>query len=115
MKKALKFLLVLSVFAAFLIGASTMAMAASTQKVTIGDSEITITSDKGFMVPLPGNTNAGVDVTAGYESVELIKSHVKRTNIPDDESCNQRRRAARNGPPAQVRRACSPLHVLSDG
>ena len=25
---------------------------------------------------------AGVDVTAGYESVELIKSHVKRTNIP---------------------------------
>ena len=24
----------------------------------------------------------GVDVTAGYESVELIKSHVKRTNIP---------------------------------
>ena len=63
MKKALKFLLVLSVFAAFLIGASTMAMAASTQKVTIGDSEITITSDKGFMVPLPGNTNAGVDVT----------------------------------------------------
>ncbi|MCM1114623.1 MAG: phosphoribosylformylglycinamidine cyclo-ligase [Clostridium sp.] len=24
---------------------------------------------------------AGVDVTAGYESVELIKSHVKRTNI----------------------------------
>lgn len=63
MKKALKFLLVLSVFAAFLIGASTMAMAASTQKVTIGDSEITITSDKGFMVPLPGNTNAGVKVT----------------------------------------------------
>ena len=63
MKKALKFLLVLSVFAAFLIGASTMAMAASTQKVTIGDSKITITSDKGFMVPLPGNTNAGVEVT----------------------------------------------------
>lgn len=63
MKKALKFLLVLSVFAAFLIGASTMAMAASTQKVTIGDSEITITSDKGFQVPLPGDTNAGVDVT----------------------------------------------------
>ncbi|MDE7123936.1 MAG: phosphoribosylformylglycinamidine cyclo-ligase [Eubacterium sp.] len=25
---------------------------------------------------------AGVDVTAGYESGELIKSHVKRTNIP---------------------------------
>ena len=25
---------------------------------------------------------AGVDVTAGYESVELIRSHVKRTNIP---------------------------------
>ncbi|MGN0522443.1 MAG: phosphoribosylformylglycinamidine cyclo-ligase, partial [Eubacterium sp.] len=25
---------------------------------------------------------AGVDVTAGYESVELIKSHVKRTMIP---------------------------------
>ncbi len=25
---------------------------------------------------------AGVDVTAGYESVELIKSYVKRTNIP---------------------------------
>ena len=25
---------------------------------------------------------AGVDVTAGYRSVELIKSHVKRTNIP---------------------------------
>lgn len=25
---------------------------------------------------------AGVDVTAGYESVELIKDHVKRTNIP---------------------------------
>ncbi|MCI7264317.1 MAG: phosphoribosylformylglycinamidine cyclo-ligase, partial [Eubacterium coprostanoligenes] len=25
---------------------------------------------------------AGVDVTAGYKSVELIKSHVKRTNIP---------------------------------
>lgn len=25
---------------------------------------------------------AGVDVTAGYESVGLIKSHVKRTNIP---------------------------------
>lgn len=25
---------------------------------------------------------AGVDVTAGYESVELIKKHVKRTNIP---------------------------------
>lgn len=25
---------------------------------------------------------AGVDVTAGYQSVELIKSHVKRTNIP---------------------------------
>lgn len=25
---------------------------------------------------------AGVDVTAGYESVELIKSHVKRTDIP---------------------------------
>lgn len=25
---------------------------------------------------------AGVDVTAGYHSVELIKSHVKRTNIP---------------------------------
>ena len=25
---------------------------------------------------------AGVDVKAGYESVELIKSHVKRTNIP---------------------------------
>ena len=24
---------------------------------------------------------AGVDVTAGYKSVELIKSHVKRTNI----------------------------------
>lgn len=65
MKKALKFLLVLSVFAAFLIGASTMAMAENPneKKVTIGDSEITITSDKGFMVPLPGNTNAGVDVT----------------------------------------------------
>lgn len=26
--------------------------------------------------------DAGVDVTAGYESVELIKSHVKRTTIP---------------------------------
>ena len=65
MKKALKFLLVLSVFAAFLIGASTMAMAENPneKKVTIGDSEITITSDKGFMVPLPGNTNAGVEVT----------------------------------------------------
>lgn len=63
MKKALKFLLVLSVFAALLIGASTMAMAASTQEVTIGDSKITITSDKGFSVPLPGNTNAGVKVT----------------------------------------------------
>ena len=25
---------------------------------------------------------AGVDVTAGYQSVELIKEHVKRTNIP---------------------------------
>ena len=25
---------------------------------------------------------AGVDVTAGYETVELIKSHVKRTEIP---------------------------------
>ncbi len=25
---------------------------------------------------------AGVDVTAGYESVELIKAHVKKTNIP---------------------------------
>ena len=25
---------------------------------------------------------AGVDVTAGYESVELIKSHVKKTKIP---------------------------------
>lgn len=25
---------------------------------------------------------AGVDITAGYESVELIKSHVKRTTIP---------------------------------
>ena len=25
---------------------------------------------------------AGVDVTAGYKSVELIKSHVNRTNIP---------------------------------
>ena len=25
---------------------------------------------------------AGVDVTAGYKSVELIKSHVKKTNIP---------------------------------
>ncbi|MDO4459450.1 MAG: phosphoribosylformylglycinamidine cyclo-ligase [Clostridia bacterium] len=25
---------------------------------------------------------AGVDVTAGYESVELMKKHVKRTNIP---------------------------------
>ena len=26
--------------------------------------------------------NAGVDVEAGYRSVELIKEHVKRTNIP---------------------------------
>lgn len=26
--------------------------------------------------------NAGVDVVAGYKSVELIKEHVKRTNIP---------------------------------
>ena len=25
---------------------------------------------------------AGVDVTAGYKSVELIKKHVARTNIP---------------------------------
>ena len=25
---------------------------------------------------------AGVDVTAGYKSVELMKEHVKRTNIP---------------------------------
>ena len=25
---------------------------------------------------------AGVDVTAGYRSVELIKKHVARTNIP---------------------------------
>ena len=25
---------------------------------------------------------AGVDVTAGYESVELMKEHVKRTVIP---------------------------------
>ena len=25
---------------------------------------------------------AGVDVTAGYKAVELMKSHVKRTNIP---------------------------------
>lgn len=63
MKKALKFLLVLSVFAAFLIGASTMATAATAPPVTIGDSKITITSDKGFSVPLPGNTNAGVKVT----------------------------------------------------
>jgi phosphoribosylformylglycinamidine cyclo-ligase len=26
--------------------------------------------------------SAGVDVTAGYEGVELIKEHVKRTKIP---------------------------------
>ena len=26
--------------------------------------------------------DAGVDVTAGYESVELMKKHIKRTNIP---------------------------------
>ena len=26
--------------------------------------------------------NAGVDVEAGYKSVELIKEHVKRTDIP---------------------------------
>ena len=26
--------------------------------------------------------SAGVDVTAGYESVELMKNHVKRTMIP---------------------------------
>lgn len=63
MKKALKFLLVLSVFAAFLIGATTMAMAANPKEVTIGDSKIKITSDKGFMVPLPSDTNAGVEVT----------------------------------------------------
>ena len=25
---------------------------------------------------------AGVDVTAGYESVERIKAHVKRTTVP---------------------------------
>ena len=25
---------------------------------------------------------AGVDVTAGYKSVELMKSHISRTNIP---------------------------------
>ena len=25
---------------------------------------------------------AGVDVTAGYRAVELMKEHVKRTNIP---------------------------------
>ncbi|MBQ1986244.1 MAG: phosphoribosylformylglycinamidine cyclo-ligase, partial [Clostridia bacterium] len=25
---------------------------------------------------------AGVDVTAGYKSVELMKEHVKRTHIP---------------------------------
>ena len=25
---------------------------------------------------------AGVDVTAGYESVKLMKKHVERTNIP---------------------------------
>ena len=25
---------------------------------------------------------AGVDVTAGYKSVELMKEHVKRTSIP---------------------------------
>ena len=25
---------------------------------------------------------AGVDVTAGYKAVELMKEHVKRTNIP---------------------------------
>ena len=26
--------------------------------------------------------NAGVDVEAGYKAVELMKQHVKRTNIP---------------------------------
>lgn len=26
--------------------------------------------------------NAGVDVTAGYKAVELMKSHVARTTIP---------------------------------
>ena len=26
--------------------------------------------------------NAGVDVEAGYKAVELMKEHVKRTNIP---------------------------------
>ena len=25
---------------------------------------------------------AGVDITAGYKSVELMKKHVARTNIP---------------------------------
>ena len=36
---------------------------------------------------------AGVDVTAGYESVELIKSHVKKTNIPGViGSCKRNRR-----------------------
>ena len=26
--------------------------------------------------------NAGVDITAGYKSVELMKSHIARTNVP---------------------------------
>ena len=26
--------------------------------------------------------SAGVDITAGYRAVELMKSHIKRTNTP---------------------------------
>ena len=26
--------------------------------------------------------SAGVDITAGYKSVELMKSHIARTNVP---------------------------------
>ena len=35
---------------------------------------------------------AGVDVTAGYKSVELMKEHVKRTSIPEigRASCRER-------------------------
>ena len=25
---------------------------------------------------------AGVDITAGYKSVELMKKHIRRTNVP---------------------------------
>ncbi|MGN0658610.1 MAG: hypothetical protein ACI4LA_03290 [Emergencia sp.] len=88
MKKATKLILMLSVVIAVLIGATAIVSAAESQTVQIGSSNVTITSDKGFMVPRSSNPTAGVKVTFQITSDNSPIESVRVCNETEDYNSN---------------------------